>query len=108
MSNVNRRLLLAAAAAAFLSAGTAIAAEPVKIGMVMPFSGPAAAYGLEARQGAELAVEEINASGGILGGRQLQLVFEDDKGTPQGAVGATQKQISVNKVDAVLGGMGSQ
>ena len=49
MSNVNRRLLLAAAAAAFLSAGTAIAAEPVKIGMVMPFSGPAAAYGLEAR-----------------------------------------------------------
>lgn len=34
--------------------------------------------------------------------------FEDDKGTPQGAVGATQKQIAINKVNAVIGGMGGQ
>lgn len=108
MSNFNRRMVLAAAAAAAFTSGSALAADPVKIGMVMPFSGPGAAYGVEARQAAELAVEEINSSGGVLGGRQIQLVFEDDKGTPQGAVGATQKQISVNKVDAVLGGMGTQ
>jgi branched-chain amino acid transport system substrate-binding protein len=98
----------AAAVAASLSAQQAIAEAPVKIGLVMPFSGPAAAYGADARQGAELAVDEINAAGGILGGRKLELALEDDKGTPQGAVGATQKEIAVNKVDAIVGGMGSQ
>ena len=100
--------MLASAAAAILPCVNAWAADPVKFGVVMPFSGPAAAYGMEARQAAELAAEEINAAGGILSGRKLELVLEDDKGTPQGAVGATQKQISMNKVDAVVGGMGSQ
>lgn len=108
MKNLRRKILLASAAAAILPCVNAWAADPVKFGVVMPFSGPAAAYGMEARQAAELAAEEINAAGGILSGRKLELVLEDDKGTPQGAVGATQKQISMNKVDAVVGGMGSQ
>lgn len=107
MMKFNGRALLATAFAC-LMAGSAGAQEAVRIGVVMPFSGPAAAYGTEARQAAELAAEEVNAGGGVLGGRQIELVFEDDKGTPQGAVGATMKQISANGVDAVLGGMGSQ
>ncbi|AHG64108.1 ABC transporter substrate-binding protein [Advenella mimigardefordensis] len=108
MNDINRQIRFASAVITMCMAGHVYAAAPVKIGLVMPFSGAAAAYGIEARQAAELAVEEINAAGGILNGRSLQLIFEDDKGTPQGAVGATQKQIALNKVDAILGGMGSQ
>jgi branched-chain amino acid transport system substrate-binding protein len=107
MRKLNRRIVLAAAAGASLMGGLAFAAEPVRIGMVAPFSGAAASYGTDARQAAELAVEEINAAGGILGGRKLELVFEDNKGTPQAAVGAVQKQISLNKVDVILGGLSS-
>lgn len=103
-----RKFILGLATSTLVFAGMAQASDPVLFGMVMPFSGPAATYGAEARQGAELAVEEINGAGGILGGRKVQLVFEDDKGTTQGAVAATQNQISVNHVDAILGGMGSQ
>jgi branched-chain amino acid transport system substrate-binding protein len=110
MYTLVRKAILGIGTSTLLLAGAAQAEtnDPVLFGMVMPFSGPAATYGAEARQGAELAVEEINAAGGILGGRKVQLVFEDDKGTTQGAVAATQKQISVNRVDAILGGMGSQ
>lgn len=108
MNRIICRMEQLAVAMTLLATGHASAADPIKIGLVMPFSGPAAAYGAEARQAAELAVEEVNAAGGVVGGRPLRLVFEDDKGTPQGAVGATQKQISVNRVDAIVGGMGSQ
>jgi branched-chain amino acid transport system substrate-binding protein len=108
MNLFNCRTMQSAVAMSILVASHASAADPIKIGLVMPFSGPAAAYGIEARQAAELAVDETNAAGGVAGGRMLRLVYEDDKGTPQGSVGATQKQISVNRVDAIVGGMGSQ
>lgn len=107
MQSVKRRvwvLAATAAAASMLSWNAASATEVVKIGVVMPFSGPAASYGMEARQAAELALKEVNQQGG----KKFELVFEDDKGTPQGAVGATQKQIAMNKVQVVVGGMGSQ
>ncbi len=83
------------------------AADPVKIGVAGPLSGAAATYGRDMRTGAELAAEEINAKGGILGGRKVELVFEDDKGTPQGGVAAVQKLISVNRVKAITGGTNS-
>ena len=86
---------------------TAWAADPVKIGVAAPLSGAAATYGKETRAGAELAAEEINAKGGILGGRKIELVFEDDKGTPQGGVAAVQKLISVNRAKAITGGTNS-
>jgi branched-chain amino acid transport system substrate-binding protein len=94
--------------ALLLAAGTsAQAADPVKIGVAAPLSGAAATYGKETRAGAELAAEEINAKGGILGGRKIELVFEDDKGTPQGGVAAVQKLISVNRAKAITGGTNS-
>lgn len=108
MHPITRRLILTLGLGSALSMAAAQTSQPVLFGLVMPFSGPAAAYGAEARQAAELAVEEINAAGGILGGRKIQLVFEDDKGSTAGAVAATQKQIAVNRVNVVLGGMGSQ
>ncbi|MBS0518798.1 MAG: ABC transporter substrate-binding protein [Proteobacteria bacterium] len=98
-------MTLALAVAAFGS--PAVAADPVKIGVAAPLSGAAATYGRDARDGAELAADEINAKGGILGGRKIELVFEDDKGTPQGGVAAVQKLISVNRVKAITGGTNS-
>jgi branched-chain amino acid transport system substrate-binding protein len=54
------------------------AAEPIKIGMVVPLTGPIADAGRYGMQGAKLAVEEINAAGGVLG-RPLELIIEDDQ-----------------------------
>lgn len=94
-------------AAGLLAASPTLAADPVRIGIAAPFSGSAATYGQDVKQGAELAAEEINAKGGILGGRKIELVFEDDKGSPQGGVAAVQKLMSVERVNAITGGTNS-
>jgi branched-chain amino acid transport system substrate-binding protein len=98
---------LAAVGLALGMLGTAFAADPVRIGLALPLSGAAATYGNEARMGAELAAQEINDAGGILGGRKIQLVYEDDKGSPQGGVAAVQKLMSVGRVKAIAGGTNS-
>jgi branched-chain amino acid transport system substrate-binding protein len=63
--------------------------EPLKIGVIGPFTGPSSDFGTPMRHGIELAVEEINAVGGYLG-RPLQLVIKDDEGTPD--VGASARK----------------
>lgn len=76
--------------------------SPVKIGFVYIMSGPLSAYGQFARQGAELAVEEINAAGGI-DGRQVQAVFEDSTGKADVALRALRKLVYNDKVDLLVG-----
>jgi branched-chain amino acid transport system substrate-binding protein len=98
---------LGALALAIGSIGTAQAADPVRIGIALPLSGAAATYGHESKAGADFAAERINAEGGILGGRKIELVYEDDKGTPQGGVAAVQKLISMGRARAISGGMNS-
>ncbi|MDR1353807.1 MAG: ABC transporter substrate-binding protein [Treponema sp.] len=78
----------------------------VVIGSVLPLSGPMAAYGEHARNGMELAVEEINASGGV-NGRSLRIVYEDDKASPAQAVNAFKRLVSRHKVPAVIGSVTS-
>jgi branched-chain amino acid transport system substrate-binding protein len=65
--------------------GTAVlAAEPVKIWVMTPLSPPEAALlGQFIQRGAEMGAEYVNSKGGVLGGRQLELVIEDDSGTPE-------------------------
>jgi len=107
---MTRRTMLQGAGALALAlsvAATAHAADPVRIGLAMPLSGAAATYGNDGRQGADLAAEEVNAAGGILGGRKLELVYEDDKGTPQGGVAAVQKLMTVGRAKVITGGMNS-
>ena len=58
------------------------------------------------KRGVDVAVEEINAKGGILGGR-VEVVVEDDKGDPKIASTATEKLVTVDNVPAVLGGFSS-
>src|SRR5919106_145150 len=83
-------------------ATTAKAAESVKIGAVLPFSGGVELYGRQAKLGIDLAAKEINARGGILG-RPVEVIYEDDKTDPAAAVEATHKLV---ERDGVLAGRG--
>ncbi|MGI6574799.1 MAG: ABC transporter substrate-binding protein [bacterium] len=76
---------------------------PIKLGMVVSETGGAAAYGIHMRNGAEMAVEEINAAGGV-NGRQIELIVEDDASDPSTAVSALNRLIVQNGVDAIIGG----
>lgn len=66
------------------------AAETIKIGALGPLTGPVAVYGISATNGTKLAVDEINANGGILG-KQIELNLLDEKGDPIEAVNAYNK-----------------
>jgi branched-chain amino acid transport system substrate-binding protein len=90
---VFKSVLWMLAAAIGLAAFAAQAADPIKIGMVAPLTGPAAESGLFQTRGAKLAVEEINKAGGVLG-RPLELTIEDDQTTNPGVVLAFSKLAS--------------
>lgn len=73
------------------------------IGVSLPQTGPKALVGRNFKQGVELAVSEINASGGVLG-KPLEVVFEDDQGdNPNGAINAVNKLMQVSKVPVMIG-----
>lgn len=74
----------------------------IKIGILFPMTGDAGEYGVKGRKAIELAVEEINNSGGI-NGQNVEAIFEDSKADPSTGVTAIQKLISVDKVSAVVG-----
>ena len=77
--------------------------EPIKIGIVLPFSGGLELFGQQGTQGAKMAVAEINAAGGVLGGRPFELIIEDDKTDPKTAVEKVNKLVMKDKVHALLG-----
>ena len=78
--------------------------EPIKIGWLGPLTGDAAAYGEPMQNVSKLALEEINASGGI-NGNPIEFIYEDAKCTGSTAASAMQKLANVDKVQAVLGGL---
>lgn len=77
------------------------APEPVKIGVIGPFSGPSSDFGKPMLQGIELAIDEINAVGGYLG-RPLALVVKDDEGKPDVGLRGAQELVR-ERVVATLG-----
>lgn len=85
-----------------LMAGTALA-DTVKIGINAPLTGFAAADGKSALTGAELAVEQANADGGI-NGKQIELVVYDDQASPKEAVPIAQKLIEKDGVPIAISG----
>lgn len=76
--------------------------KEIKVGAIMPLTGELATYGEPVRKGMELALEEINTSGGI-NGKPLKIIFEDDLGDPKTAVAAFNKLIDREKVPIILG-----
>lgn len=96
------RAVLALAACLLLGATTARAADPIKIGMVVPLTGSIADAGRYGTQGAKLAVEEVNNAGGVLG-RPLELVIEDDQALNPATVLTFSKLADDKDIVAFLG-----
>ncbi len=124
-TNTSRRVLIglaatAALAAAGLAGGTATATtppagtggaaapsgDPIKIGVAADLTGPFTLYGTSMERSAEIAVDEINAAGGVLG-RPLQLIVEDTQTDVAVTTDKSRKLIESDKVGAVLGPIGS-
>ncbi|HWJ95129.1 MAG TPA: ABC transporter substrate-binding protein [Telluria sp.] len=81
---------------------SALAADPIRIGVSGPFTGGSAPMGVSMRDGVRLAAAEINAKGGVLG-RQIQLVERDDEAKPERGVQVAQELINKEKVVATVG-----
>jgi branched-chain amino acid transport system substrate-binding protein len=91
------------AALAFGMLAPVAASAQTTIGAAAPMTGARALLGRNLKQGVDLAVSEINATGGVLG-KPLQVVFEDDQGdNPNAAINAVNRLIQVHKVPVMLG-----
>ncbi|HSO17868.1 MAG TPA: branched-chain amino acid ABC transporter substrate-binding protein [Desulfosarcina sp.] len=94
-------LVVAVVGAFMLAAGTAVAADTIKLGVAGPHSGDLASYGIPTIKAAELVVKDINAKGGVMG-KQVELLVEDDVCKPEVATNTATKLISEG-VHVVLG-----
>jgi branched-chain amino acid transport system substrate-binding protein len=100
-----RRLVLSMFACLVLGAiapAPLLAQGPIKIGEINSYSGIGAPFTGPYRLGAEMAIEEINAKGGVLG-RKLDVIFRDDKGQPAEAVKQAQDLVESEKVALIAG-----
>jgi len=86
----------------YLPIGAAAKEPPIKIGVMFIASGPMGGYGKHGFQAVQLAIDEINAKGGILG-RKVQGIFEDTKLKPDIASEIAKKFIDQEKVDFIIG-----
>ena len=102
------RLCLAVAVAVLVlgtGAGLQAAEEVVRIGNIIPLSGPSASVGQQGRNAREMAVEEINAAGGIksLGGAKLEMLYADSESKPEKGVAEAERMINTEKVHLLTG-----
>jgi branched-chain amino acid transport system substrate-binding protein len=85
-------------------AGPALAQKPVKLGILTPLSPPGdASAGQFIVRGAKMGADDVNVRGGVLGGRKLELVIEDDAGTPEKGAAGFRKLATQDQVVAVIG-----
>ena len=96
-------LLLALSFVGLWRANELRAAEPIKLGAILPL---ADITGDQAARAMKVAVKEINGTGGLLG-RQLELIVVDDEMKPEKGAAAVEKLATVDKVDLLIGGMAS-
>jgi branched-chain amino acid transport system substrate-binding protein len=80
----------------------------IVVGMYGSLTGDGASFGQSSREGTELAVEELNTAGGLLGSRRIRLLVEDDQSRPEEASNAVTKLITQDRVVAVLGEVASR
>ena len=78
----------------------------IKIGGVFPLTGAVSVYGVECKNGIDLAIDEINAAGGV-DGKQIVLISEDDEGNPDKSVNAFQKLTTKDGVKFIIGSLTS-
>ena len=89
-----------------LPAADAVKREPIKLGEYASLTGKEAGFGQTSHQGVVLAIEEINAAGGVLG-RRLELAYEDNQTKPGESATAVKKLISRDKVVTIIGEVSS-
>jgi branched-chain amino acid transport system substrate-binding protein len=108
--SITRRQALASAGAAAVAAGLAKPAiatnDPIRIGYLPALTGPSSSTGIGISRGTQLAVQEINAAGGI-NGRQLELVVRDTQSDPTKAVNASAELTNQEQVKVVFGPLNS-
>lgn len=105
MKKIAMTALAAAALFALASCGKK-ESDSITIGGIFPLSGNVSVYGVECKNGIDLAIEEINAAGGV-NGKKLVLVSEDDEGNPDKTVNAFQKLTTKDGVKIVIGSLTS-
>ena len=100
---------IAVLVAALVLAALPAAAQqaPIRIGGLFPMTGDLSAFGEPFYNSALLAVMQINEQGGILGGRQLELVLADTQTNPTQGVAAAQRLVNVERVPAIIGAASS-
>src|SRR3989344_5643530 len=74
-----------------------------KIGVMAPLTGDGAAYGLPIQKAIKIAIDEVNAKGGV-NGVKLEPIYEDSKCNPKDGNAAAQKLVNVDKVKVIIGG----
>ncbi|MCX8997094.1 ABC transporter substrate-binding protein [Rhizobiaceae bacterium BDR2-2] len=111
-SKINRRNFMVTAGAISLlaaAAPAALAAENVKVGVVLPLTGISATIGNQTMNGAKAAADQINEKGGVaaLGGAKLELVFADSQSKPDIGASEVERLIQREGVVTVLGAYNS-
>ncbi|MFZ1986148.1 MAG: ABC transporter substrate-binding protein [Desulfatitalea sp.] len=103
MKRISRLVLWSVVAVLSMAwtAGPALCAGKLKVGIVFSMTGGAAAYGASQKEGAQLAIEQINAAAGK--GMQIEAVFEDDASVPQQGINVYNKLINGDKVAVIIG-----
>lgn len=76
--------------------------DTIRIGGLAPLTGDASSYGVAVNNGIQMAIEDINADGGI-GGKQIEYIYYDEKGDATEAVNAYNKLVQDDKVVAIIG-----
>ena len=113
MDNKRRRIIqsLGATGAATLGAPylnlAHAQATPIPIGVALPLTGNAGAYGPDMAEAAKRTAEKINSAGGLLGGRKLELHIEDSESSAAVAANLSHKFINVHKAQSLLGYWGT-
>lgn len=103
---INLLLCVIIAVSLLAACGISNDKTPIKIGYFGPLTGPSAQLGQAAKNGAQIAIDEINKKGGVLG-KELTMVEYDDKSSPEQAVRAATKLVQVDKVTAIFGSLHS-
>lgn len=100
---MQRKVLILAAVSLALGLSNASAQQnPVRVGEISPYS--ALPQGTEGyKKGWELALEQLNAAGGVIGGRKLEIISRDSAGKPDVATRAAQELLTNEKVDLLTG-----
>lgn len=113
MPSISRRSSLKHSCAALFALAVALtvpaagAQDPIKLGHVAALSGASAQSGEAITRGLRIAIDEINAKGGLLGGRKIELIQRDDESSPPKGLIAARELIFSERVAAFFGGIDS-